>query len=59
MSSSWKALFPESPGQALKTQQAAQPDFPSIRRQMQTHRNLTLQLLWEEYREGNPADGYS
>ncbi|MGA2945234.1 MAG: hypothetical protein ABSE50_24710, partial [Xanthobacteraceae bacterium] len=38
---------------------AALPDFPAIRKQLQTHRNLTLQLLWEEYREGNAADGYS
>ena len=58
MSSSWKRFFPESLGQARKTRQAAQPDFPAIRRQLQTHRNLTLQLLWEEYREGNP-EGYS
>lgn len=34
------------------------PDFRSIHQQLQTHRNLTLQLVWEEYRE--PAsDGYS
>ena len=47
------------PRPGAKTRQAAQPDFPAIRRQLQTHRNLTLQLLWKEYREGNPADGYS
>ena len=47
------------PRPGAKTRQAAQPDFPAIRRQLQTHRNLTLQLLWEEYREGNPGDGYS
>jgi transposase len=34
------------------------PDFSAIRQQLQTHRNLTLQLLWEEYREQNPG-GYS
>jgi hypothetical protein len=34
------------------------PDFSAVRKQLQTHRNLTLQLLWEEYREGNP-EGYS
>jgi len=33
------------------------PDFGAIRRQLQTHRNLTLQLVWEEYREDHP-DGY-
>jgi len=34
------------------------PDFAAIRRQLQTHRNVTLQLVWEEYREGH-HDGYS
>lgn len=34
------------------------PDFAAIRLQLQSHRNLTLQLLWEEYRQSTP-DGYS
>ena len=34
------------------------PDFASIRLELQSHRNLTLQLLWEEYRQSTP-DGYS
>jgi transposase len=34
------------------------PDFSAIRQQLQSHRNLTLQLVWEEYREDTP-DGYS
>ena len=34
------------------------PDFAEIRRQLQTHPHLTLQLVWEEYRETQP-DGYS
>lgn len=29
----------------------AAPDFGAIRRQLQTRHNLTLQLVWEEYRE--------
>jgi hypothetical protein len=33
------------------------PDFAAIRQDLQTHRNLTLQLVWEEYREQYP-DGY-
>ena len=33
------------------------PDFAEIRRQLQTHKHLTLQLVWEEYRETQP-DGY-
>ena len=27
------------------------PDYAEIRRELQTHKHLTLQLLWEEYRE--------
>jgi transposase len=34
------------------------PDFGAIRQQLQTHRNVTLQLVWEEYRE-QARDGYS
>ena len=33
------------------------PDFAEVRRQLQTHKHLTLQLVWEEYRETQP-DGY-
>jgi transposase len=33
------------------------PDFAEIRRQLQTHKHLTLQLIWEEYRE-TQRDGY-
>jgi len=32
-------------------------DFGSLQAQLQTHKHLTLQLLWEEYRETH-ADGY-
>lgn len=32
-------------------------DFRQIHLQLQTHRHLTLQLVWEEYREAHP-DGY-
>jgi transposase len=42
---------------SARARQAALPDFAAIRKQLQTHRHLTLQLLWEEYSEGNP-DGY-
>jgi hypothetical protein len=30
------------------------PDFAEIRRELQTHKHLTLQLLWEEYRQQQP-----
>src|SRR5690348_2162955 len=33
-------------------------DFGAIQRQFQTHPHVTLQLVWEEYREAQP-DGYS
>ncbi|HZO54113.1 MAG TPA: IS21 family transposase [Bryobacteraceae bacterium] len=33
------------------------PDFAAIRQQLQAHRHLTLELVWEEYREQHP-DGY-
>lgn len=34
------------------------PDFGAVHQQLQTHRNLTLQLVWEEYRQEAP-EGYS
>ena len=37
--------------------QAPEPDYPDIRNELQTNKHVTLQLLWEEYREKNP-DGY-
>jgi transposase len=36
------------------------PDFAEVHRQLQSHKHVTLQLLWEEYRESHPAGyGYS
>ena len=36
------------------------PDFGDIREQLQRHRHLTLQLIWEEYRQKQPDTyGYS
>ena len=51
------ALFP-SPGASPQppTGKAA-PDFAAIHEQLQRHRHVTLQLVWEEYRDANP-DGY-
>jgi transposase len=51
------ALFP-SPGASPQppTGKAA-PDFAAIHEQLQSHRHVTLQLVWEEYRDANP-DGY-
>jgi transposase len=33
------------------------PDFAAIHEQLRSSKYVTLQLLWEEYRQGNP-DGY-
>lgn len=49
-------LFPNPAGRPAGTARSV-PDFAEIRRQLQTHKHLTLQLLWEEYRESQP-DGY-
>ena len=46
-----------APRPAAVWSKTAAPDFGAIRGQLQTHRNLTLQLVWEEYREDHP-DGY-
>ena len=36
---------------------ADDPDYAEIRRELQTHKHLTLQLLWQVYREQHP-NGY-
>src|SRR3954447_23750111 len=52
------ALFPRSTSPAREPRvERCPPDFASIYEQLRQHRHLTLQLLWEEYREANP-DGY-
>ena len=52
-------LFPKRP---LRTPSQPRPglDFTQLHTQLQTHKHLTLQLLWEEYRETQPGGyGYS
>jgi transposase len=49
-------LFPVAAGRPSQLTRAL-PDFDEVRRQLQTHKHLTLQLVWEEYRETQP-DGY-
>ena len=46
-------LFPSRP---LRTPSQPRPglDFGHLQAQLQTHKHLTLQLLWEEYRETQP-----
>src|SRR5207244_3556142 len=54
-----RQLYPEeSPGTAHCRDKRPLPDWSQIQKELQTHRNLTLMLLWQEYREQHP-DGYS
>lgn len=49
-------LFPSRPGRPSARVRVG-VDFAEIHRQLQAHKHLTLQLLWEEYRVDH-ADGY-
>jgi transposase len=51
------ALFPSSGSSPQPPTGKAAPDFTAIHEQLQRHRHVTLQLVWEEYRDANP-DGY-
>jgi transposase len=51
-------LFPARPQQpCLPSPSRPGIDFDEVQRQLQAHKHLTLQLVWEEYREVHP-DGY-
>jgi transposase len=49
-------LFPSEPS-GERPPARAPLDFAEIQRQLQSHKHMTLQLLWEEYRQGQP-EGY-
>jgi transposase len=52
-------LFPTRP-LPITPQPRPGIDFAQLHTQLQTHKHLTLQILWEEYREANPEGyGYS
>jgi transposase len=51
-----QAVAPSWPRPDQRTQ-SPEPDYADIRHELQTNKHVTLQLLWEEYREKNP-DGY-
>ena len=51
------ALFPHAETAVGENAARPLPDFVSIHSQLRQHKHLTLQLLWEEYRQANP-DGY-
>lgn len=50
-------LFPDARGSHPPSRRST-PNFAAVRQQLQTHKHVTLQLLWEEYREQQPQ-GYS
>jgi transposase len=50
------ALFPTDPKPARALARDL-PDFADIHKELQEHKHVTLQLLWEEYRATHP-DGY-
>jgi transposase len=52
-----KLLFREARARPSQSRRSL-PEFNEVRRQLQTHKHVTLQLVWEEYRETQP-DGYS
>jgi transposase len=47
------ALFGERSSAVARRQKPA-PDFAVIEKELQSHEHLTLQLVWEEYRQGHP-----
>jgi transposase len=50
-------LFENQAVQPRTVRQRPQPDWKAIHEQLQQHRHLSLQLLWEEYRQVHP-EGY-
>ena len=52
-------LFPQRPATAV-WRKHPEPDWAQIHQELQTHKDLTLQLVWLEGREINPEGyGYS
>src|SRR5450631_675746 len=54
-----RTLFPQRPAPGI-WRKHAEPDWTQIHQELQTHKDLTLQLVWQEGRESNPNGyGYS
>ena len=49
-------LYGERPRRAAE--RGAEPDFPAVRKELKKHKHVTLERLWQEYREGC-REGYS
>ena len=54
-----EALFPQRPAPEV-WRKHPEPDWAGMHHELKTHKNLTLQLIWQERRESNPEGyGYS
>jgi transposase len=54
-----RRLFPQRPAPAV-WRKHCEPDWARIHEELQTHKDLTLQLVWQEARENDPEGyGYS
>jgi transposase len=51
-----QALFPQRPAPSA-WRKHPEPEWAKIHEELQRHKDLTLQLVWQEGRESNP-DGY-
>jgi len=51
-----RLLFPSQP--ATGQRRFVEPDFPGVHQELK-HKGVTKQLLWQEYRQQYPDDGYS
>jgi transposase len=51
-----RLLFPSQP--ATGQRRFTEPDFPGVHQELK-RKGLTKQLLWQEYRQQHPGDGYS
>jgi len=49
-------LYPPAPGGRSNR---PLPDWPAVHEELTRDKHVTLALLWEEYREEHPEDGYS
>src|SRR5258708_18780666 len=50
-------LFPSASATGDAARERALPDFAAMRKDLQSRKHVTLQLLWQEYKEEH-ADGY-
>src|ERR1039457_3232013 len=48
-----QALFPQRPDPAV-WRKHTEPDWAKVHQELQTHKDLTMQLVWQEARESHP-----